>query len=139
MIKLEEIVARYYAAFNARDLESYARLFTPDAEMVAPGVSARGLEAIRAFDLGWQGPFPEARVENFRMLSAGNTLVAGNWFHGGPHRGVLHAPQGDVPPTGKVLSAPYCSMFTFQGERISRQQVMYEPAWVPIQLGLVGA
>jgi predicted ester cyclase len=136
MTKLEDLVARYYAAFNTRNFEAYASLVAPDAKIKAPGASAQGLEATQAFDRAWCATFPEARVETFKMLSEQGHVVCSNWFHGGPQRGVLHSPAGDIPATGKVLSAPYCSLFRIEGDRIKEQQLLFEPSWIPIQLGV---
>jgi hypothetical protein len=35
-----------------------------------------------------------------------------------------------------VLSAPYCSLFRIEGDRIVEQQLLFEPSWIPIQLGV---
>jgi ketosteroid isomerase-like protein len=137
MTRLEEIVARYYTAFNTRDFGAYAVLLAPDAKLTAPGIAARGIEATQAFDRGWCATFPEARVETFKMLAEKSHVVCSNWFHGGPQRGALQTPGGDIPATGNVLSAPYCSMFRIQDGRIVEQQLLFEPSWIPIQLGVV--
>jgi len=136
MTKLEELVARYYAAFNNRNFEAYASLLSPDARIKAPGVAAQGLEATQAFDRAWCATFPEARVETFKMHAEKGYVVCSNWFHAGPQRGVLHTANGDIPATGKVLTAPYCSLFRIEGERIQEQQLLFEPSWIPIQLGV---
>jgi ketosteroid isomerase-like protein len=132
-----ETVMAYYAAFNSRDFAAYDRLFLPDAEVISPGFSARGLEATRGFDRAWVETFPEARIESLKRTSAGPLVVTANWFHAGPQRGVLRMGGQEAPPTGKVLDAPYCSMFTFEGGRIARQQLLFEPSFVAVQLGLV--
>lgn len=132
----EALVARYYAAFNARDFDAYAGLFHPEATISAPGVSAQGVDAVRGFDRGWLTAFPEARIETFRMASAAGTVVAGNWFHAGPHRGVLRMAAGDIAPTGKQAGGPYCAMFELEGQRIKRQTLIFEPFWIALQLGV---
>jgi predicted ester cyclase len=136
MSKPDDIVTRYYAAFNARDFDAYAKLFSPDAEVVAPGVSARGVEAMRNFDSGWVGAFPEAHVETFRMDTAGQHVAACIWFHGGPQRAALGSPVGMVPAGGKVVECPGYAIFTIEGDRIVKQQLAFEPQWVALKLGL---
>jgi ketosteroid isomerase-like protein len=133
----EELMMAYYAAFNARDFAAYPRLFAPDVELVSPGASMRGVEATVAFDRAWTLAFPEARIESLKRTSAGPLVVTANWFHGGPHRGVLRGGPQDVPPTGNIFDVPYCSMFTVENGKIVRQQLMYEMSFVPVQLGLL--
>ncbi len=131
----EDIVRRYYDAFNKRDLDAYAKLFTEDCLVEAPGISAKGLEAMRAFDRGWMDAFPEGRIESMRMTSVGNAVATGNWFHSGPQRGPLVSPAGTIPAKGKALSAPYCTHFEIEGDRIKVQRLHYEPTIVPRMLG----
>jgi hypothetical protein len=135
MSKHEDTVRRYYSAFNARDFEAYASLFTADCFIEAPGVTARGIDAMRGFDRVWTGAFPEARLENLRMTTAGNYVLAGNWIHGGPQRGPLTGPGGTLPPLGKVLSAPYFTTFELEGDRIRSQKLVYATEMLPVLLG----
>jgi steroid delta-isomerase-like uncharacterized protein len=132
----ETIVARYYAAFNARDFDAYAGLFSPDVEIEFPGVSARGIDAMRNFDRGWAEAFPEARLETFRTTTAEGHVAAAMWFNGGTQRGAMNTPSGVVPATGKVLDVPGFVMFKFAGERIVKQQIVFEPSWIGIKLGI---
>src|SRR5262245_18947702 len=61
------LVAEYYTAFNRRDADIYARLFTNDCQLLAPGIQVSRIEALRAFDQAWSFAFSEARVESLRM------------------------------------------------------------------------
>jgi steroid delta-isomerase-like uncharacterized protein len=132
----ETIVTRYYAAFNARDFDAYATLFSADVAIEFPGVSARGLDAMRNFDRGWAEAFPESRLEVFRTTTADNHVAAAMWFNGGVQRGAMNTPSGILPATGKVLDVPGFVMFTFDGDRIARQQIVFEPTWIGIKLGI---
>jgi hypothetical protein len=134
MSKHEDLARSYYTAFNARDFEAYGSLFATDCVIEAPGVSARGIDAMRAFDRVWTGAFPEARLESLRMTTHGNYVLSGNWIHGGPQRGPLTGPGGTLPPLGKVLSAPYFTLFEIQGDRIRSQKLVYLPEWLPLAL-----
>jgi hypothetical protein len=136
MNRPEEIVRKYYEAFNARDFEVYARLFTADCVTEAPGVSVRGVDGVRAFDHGWIGAFPAARIESMRMTTAGDVVVTGNWFHAGKHEGTLRTPAGDIPATGAPFEAPYLSRFEIADGRIKLQRLLFEPDFVPLKLGL---
>ncbi len=135
MSQAEEIVRRYYEAFNIRNLDGYAELFTPDCVTEAPGVSVRGVEGVRGFDRVWIDAFPKARIESFRMTSVGSVVVTGNWFHAGKQEGTLRSPAGDIPATGASFAAPYCSRFDIEGGRIKLQRLLFEPDFVPLALG----
>ena len=136
MSRPEDIVRKYYEAFNARDFEAYARLFTADCVTEAPGVSVRGVDGVRAFDRGWMDAFPAARIESMRMTAAGDVVVTVNWFHGGKHEGTLHTPMGDIPASGATFEAPYCSRFEIADDRIKLQRLLFETDFVPLKLGV---
>lgn len=131
----KDLVAEYYAAFNRRDLEIYARLFTANCELVAPGIRVTGIDAMRTFDLAWSSAFSEGRIENLRMLESDGVVLAGNWFHGGTHVRPLPTPAGAIPPNGRTFHAPYCATFEFDGERIQRQRIVFDADYVPVALG----
>jgi hypothetical protein len=136
MSNLQQLVQTYYQAFNSRNFNVYAELFTADCVVEAPGVSLSGHEGLRAFDRGWLEAFPNARIETLRMTTAGDELVTGNWFNGGEQLGVLRTPAGDIPPTKAVFEAPYCSRFQVQNGKIKLQRLLYEPDFLPLKLGI---
>lgn len=134
MTKLEDIARRYYAAFNAHDLDAYRELLTPDCVLIAPGTELVGLEATRAFDRGWLDSFPHARIEVLRSNTTGNIVTCANWMNGGAQAKPLHTPNGDIPVAGGVLDAAFTSSFELEGQRIKRQVLMFDPAIVFAQL-----
>lgn len=131
----EELVARYYAAFNAREFELYDQLFSPDVEIQFPGVSTSGVEAMRGFDMGWVEAFPAAQLDCLRLTTTGNQVAGVIWFRGGPQRGVVNTPAGSIPARGKTLECPGFVIFDVAGGRLTRQQIGIEPAWIQAQLG----
>jgi hypothetical protein len=134
MTQLEDVVRRYYEAFNARDYEAYARLFTSDCVVTSPGVELSGLDNMRAFDQGWIAAFPDARLETLRMLTAKNTVMTSNWINGGKHKGALRTPHGEIPAKGADFRAPYCARFVMDGQRIKRQEIIFHAEALPLLL-----
>ena len=132
----QNLVAEYYAAFNARDAAAYGRLFTADCLIAAPGMTGRGVEAVRQFDAVWSSAFSEARIETLRGAESDGVVLVSNWFHGGTHVGPLQTPAGSIPATGRQFSAPYCATFEFTGDRISAQRVVFDEHSIPHALGL---
>jgi predicted ester cyclase len=136
MSKSEDLVRRYYDAFNSRNYEAYASVFTRDCVLTAPGVSVKGVDAMRQFDRAWIESFPESRLEVLHMVTTGKLVAAAIWFHGGPQRGPLATPNGTVPPTGKSISVPGCVVFELEGDQLRAQRLLFEADLVGIQLGL---
>jgi ketosteroid isomerase-like protein len=132
----EEVVRRYYDAFNARDLGAYADLFTPDCTTETPGFSAKGIEGVRAFDRVWTQAFPKARIESLRMVTVGEHLGTANWLHGGKHEAPLKGPGGEIPATGAQFSAPYTATFIVRNGRIALQRLQFDAESIPALLGL---
>jgi ketosteroid isomerase-like protein len=132
----EETVRRYYDAFNRRDQDAYADLFAHDCLIEAPGLSARGIEAVRAFDRVYTDAFPEARIESLRMTVIGDALATANWMHGGKHQGPLRSPAGEIPPTGASFNVPYCASFIVKNGRIALQRLQFDAEMIPVVLGL---
>ena len=130
-----DVIAEYYAAFNRREQEVYARLFTKDCELVAPGVQVTGIDAMRTFDKAWNSAFSEARIESLRMMESEGAVLSGNWFHGGTHTQPLQTPAGAIPALGRSFAAPYCATFEFDGERIKTQRIVFDADYVPAALG----
>ena len=53
--------------------------------------------------------------------------------------GPLRTPQGDVPATGKRVTAESCHVLQFAGEKVLRYRVYLDTMPVLAQLGLVPA
>jgi steroid delta-isomerase-like uncharacterized protein len=130
-----KLIQRYYDAFNRRDFAAYASLFHEDCEIVAPGVEARGIEAMRGFDAVWTGAFPDGKVTPVAQAETDGHVLSENRFSG-THRGPLRSPQGEVPATGRYFDRLYVGVFTVQGGKIKSQHVHYDGVTVEKDLGL---
>jgi ketosteroid isomerase-like protein len=61
-------VNQYCAAFNRRDADPYARMFTADCELVAPGMRVTGIDAMRTFDRARSSAFDKGRIKTQRVV-----------------------------------------------------------------------
>ena len=57
----------------------------------------------------------------------------------GTHTGVLHSPQGDIPPTGKRIEVPYINVSTVEGGLVATDHNAWDRVAVLEQLGLIPA
>lgn len=117
------------AAYNAKDAE--ARPWRVDAELVMPGIHAKGREQIRGIELAFWEAFPDGRLRIERQVADG-PLVAGEGILTGAHTGVLQTPQGEVPPTGRRVELPYMRILEVHGGEVVWEHLYFD------QLGLLG-
>jgi ketosteroid isomerase-like protein len=129
-----ELIQRYYDAFNRRDLAQYERLFTPDCQILAPGVDMTTLEAMRGFDKVWQDALPDGKITNLVMAARDNVVLCSNRITG-THTGPLVTPAGTLPATGRKFDEEYMTKFTLAGERIKIQHLHYDRVRVMEVLG----
>jgi predicted ester cyclase len=138
MTTSEAIVRRYYDAANMQQYATYHELFTADCVLETPGASTRGVTGVLEFDQNWKSAFPDAQAEILRMTTVGNLVFTANWYNAGLHQGTLKTVSGDIPPTGKSLSAPYTAMFRIESGKIAEQRIVFDAAALPLLLGFAG-
>ena len=131
-----DVVRRHIEAFNARDAESSP--WAEDAEIQAPGATVSGREAVLGFLGVFQAAFPDGRLEVRNLLSDGSSAAAEGAFVG-THDGVLHSPQGDVPPTGKSVELRWASAYEVRGEELLSEHLYFDQMDFLGQLGLLPA
>src|SRR5512146_1384742 len=94
-------------AFNRHDINAFKAELADDVSCTAPGkLQLKGKEAVASFYKSWMDAFPDARVE-IRDAHVLDDLVVEEGTFTGTHRGVLHTPNGDIPPTGRSVRASY--------------------------------
>ena len=102
-----DLLNRLLQRFEARDAESAAALYEPDAAMYQYPDVMQGREAIKESFEVWFTAFPDTRWELQKLMSSGDTFVAEGIFKG-TQTGPLHMPDGEIPPTGKPVEVPCC-------------------------------
>jgi ketosteroid isomerase-like protein len=124
-------------AFNRHDVGEFMSYCTDDVTCTAPGVGRiQGKEAVAAFYQSWLEGFPDARVEVREALAIDDGIVEEGTFSG-THTGVLRSPNGDLPPTRKLVSERYAQVVRMRGERISSFDLFYDRLALLEQLGMV--
>ena len=132
-----EAFERGTATFNAHDLNGFAEVLADDVEFTAPGgVHGRGRTACAAFFGSWFAAFPNARVEVEAIHIIGDVAVEEGTFRG-TQDGVLQAPTGDIPPTGRSIEVGYIQVLRFRDGKHVSFHLEFDRLAMLEQLGLV--
>jgi steroid delta-isomerase-like uncharacterized protein len=138
-ISTREAFERGTATFNAHDIDGFADVLADDVVFEAPGgMRGEGKEACAAFYGSWFAAFPDAHVEVHGLHLFDDVAVEEGTFTG-THEGVLHAPAGDIPPTGRPVEVDYIQVLQFRDGKHRSFNLMFDRLLMLEQLGLVPA
>jgi ketosteroid isomerase-like protein len=125
--------------FNAHDIDGFAGVLAEDVMFRAPGgLGGKGKESCAQFFAGWLGAFPDAHVDVHGLHITGDSAVEEGTFTG-THNGVLHAPAGDIPPTGRTVAVDYIQVLRFRDGKHISFNLMYDRLLLLEQLGVIPA
>ena len=125
------------ATFNAHDLHGFAEVLADNVVFKAPGgMQGEGKAACAAFFGSWFAAFPNARVEVEAIHIIGDVAVEEGTFRG-TQNGVLQAPTGDIPPTGRSVEVDYIQVLRFRDGKHVSFHLMFDRLAMLEQLGLV--
>jgi ketosteroid isomerase-like protein len=128
-------------AFNAHDIEGFAKLVANDAVLRAPGgILGHGKADCMEFFAGWLSAFPDAHVDVHAVQIVDDVAVEEGTFKG-THSSVLHSPGGDLAPTGRSVELDYIQVLRFRDGKHVSFNLSYDQLSLLEQLGLspVGA
>jgi steroid delta-isomerase-like uncharacterized protein len=132
-----EAFDKWTEAFNAHDIGEFADMLADDVVFHAPGgMNSEGKDACTQYFAGWLGGFPDAHVEVNAVHITGDVAVEEGTFTG-THDGVLHTPAGDIPPTGRRVTAGYIQVNRFRDGKNTYSNLMYDQLEMLEQLGLM--
>ncbi|MGV1047828.1 MAG: ester cyclase [Solirubrobacterales bacterium] len=129
-----DVVTQHIEAFNSRDTE--AEPWAEKSEIVAPGASVSGREAVLGFLAVFQEAFPDGRLEVERLLVDGSSVAVEGSF-AGTHDGVLRSPAGDVPGTGKAVQFRWAAAYEVNGSELISEHLYFDQMDLLGQLGLL--
>jgi steroid delta-isomerase-like uncharacterized protein len=123
--------------FNAHDINAFAEVLADDVAFEAPGgLRGEGKEACAEFFGSWFSAFPDAHVDVHDVHIVDDVAVEEGTFTG-THDGVLHAPTGDIPPTGRPVAVDYIQVLRFRDGKHASFHLMFDRLLMLEQLGLV--
>jgi len=136
MSDARDVILKHVAALNDRD--SDADPWAADAQMVAPGAQASGRDEVLGFLGVFQEAFPDLRLEIEQLVSDGAAAAAEGTLTG-THDGVLHAPGGDIPPTGRRVELRWAAVYATDGDTLKSEHLFFDQMDFLGQLGLLPA
>jgi ketosteroid isomerase-like protein len=124
--------------FNAHDIHGFAEVLADDVVFQAPGgMRGEGKPACVEF-YGSAQRFPRAHVEVHNVHFFDDVAVEEGTFSG-THNGVLHTPNGDIPPTACAVSLDYIHVLQFRDGKHVSFNLMFDRLLLLEQLGLIPA
>ena len=135
---LNEIASNLIAAFNGRDAERLASLYTDDQVTVVPGTPepVRGRKNKAEMVAGYFRAFPDLTLEIPLVLVAGNHIVCAGHM-AGTNTGPLVSPEGELPPTGRGVNIRMAFILRVRADGlIEEDQTYFDEAEFLKQLGL---
>ena len=129
-----DVILKHIEAVNAHDDE--AEPWAADAELVAPGGGASGRENVLGFLGVFHEAFPGLRLEVDQLLTDGAAAAAKGLLRG-THSGVLHTPNGDVPPTGRSVELRWAAVYLTEGDTLKSEHLFFDQMDFLGQLGLL--
>ncbi|WP_160122222.1 ketosteroid isomerase-related protein [Rhodovarius lipocyclicus] len=126
MTPTEDLIHRYYAAFNAGAWETMLSLLTEDvAHDINQGGRETGVEAFRAFLARMDASYSEQLADIVVMAAPDGTRAAAEFTVHGTYKAT---DEGLPPATGQRYVLPAGAFFDIRGGRIARVSNFYNLA-----------
>ena len=136
---VREVFKRGTESFNAHDMDGFAAVLADDVVFEAPGgMRGAGKPACVQFYGSWLNAFPDAHLDVHRVHIIDDVAVEEGTFTG-THNGVLHAPTGDIPPTGRPVRIGYIHVLRFRDGKHVSFNLMFDRLSMLEQLGVIPA
>lgn len=136
---LQKIAEKLQAAWDNYDMAALVQLYAEDATMIMPGEPEpiKGREAIQKNQEAFLHAMPDFKMEFPLILYSGNYIV----FEGvaqGTFTGPLASPEGDIPPTGKIVKVRFAFIAKVNADGlIEADRTYYDAADFMRQLGII--
>jgi ketosteroid isomerase-like protein len=136
MTQREDFVRDFFRALDAGDWDTIAGALTPGCDLLAPGASGQGPDAV----VGWMRPFvaacPDIRHEVLTVAVEGD-VVAAEVRVTGTQTAALVGPGGEIPPTGRPFEIRAADMWRMDGDRIAAYHIYFDQMSFLGQLGVL--
>jgi predicted ester cyclase len=130
----KDVIEKHIAAVNDRNWDAHP--FADDAEFIAPGGQASGRDDVISFLGVFTEALPDLRLEVRQLVTDGSAAAAEGTLSG-TNDGVLHAPDGDVAPTGRPVELRWAAVYATDGDTLKSEHLFFDQMDFLGQLGLL--
>jgi ketosteroid isomerase-like protein len=136
MSQNEDLFRKSIQCLNAQDATGFRALLAPDVEYLNPQGVYHGRDAAAgSFEPEWRAFSTGTHV--IERLVETPTGVAAECSWKGTHDGPLATPMGEVPPTGREVTADYAIWVDVDAGLATRIRVYFDAMGYAMQLGLI--
>lgn len=136
MTNARTLAERVFAVIDGQRWDGYGTVMHPDVEMVSPFATLHGIDEWVLFSRSFAVAVPDGRHTVTTVLQDGDRFAfEGRWA--GTQTGPLAGPGGEVPPTGRSLTVPFCAIGTQRDGRLASITIQLDQLGMLAQLGLV--
>lgn len=129
-------------AWNAQDLETFAKCHKPNVVVRWPGQGpTRGVDAHRLEAIQFFKTFPDQRLGNrpYKTFFASGDWTCSIAHFTGTMKGPMPGPDGkEIPPTGKKFDVDFCTVARWDDGQIVEENLFYDLVTFRRQIGLGG-
>jgi ketosteroid isomerase-like protein len=131
------VVERFYAAFDADDIDAATSLAADELEMIDPGLgTVHGPAPFRDYLATLRRAVPDAKAVIERTYDAGDAVIVEGRFVG-TFTGPLSSPDGDVEPTGASVDLRFADVSRVTEGKLISYHTYYDQLGLLTQLGLM--
>ena len=127
-------------AWNAQDVDGFARFHKPDVVVYWPGQPpTRGTDGHRAEALAFFKTFPDQHLDNrpYKVLIADGDWTCSVAHFTGTMTGPMKGSGGsEIRPTGKSFEVDFCTVARWDDEQIVEENLFYDLVTFMKQIGL---
>ena len=134
--EISDLIARFQAAWDRRDVDALANLHTEDCIVESPvaGGQARGREAIRRSYEAFFHAFPDLAITYDPPLIDGDRVVVISRISGTDRGGFL-----GLQPSGRHVDFPCVLLYDVENGFITRERRIYDFTGLAVQVGAIKA
>jgi len=127
-------------AWNAQDIDTFARRHKPDVVVTWPGKPpTHGIEAHKEESIEFFRAFPDQHLDNrpYRVFFASGDWTCSIAHFTGTFGGPMKNPDGsETPPTGKRFEVDFCTVARWHDGQIVEENLFYDLVSFMKQIGL---
>ncbi len=134
----KDITDKFWAHFEAGQLDAIEAYVAPDVHFKMPGVEASGFAPLKQMLAAYRAAFPDL-VHHVKSHVESGDAIAIELDAVGTHTGPMQTPQGTIPATGKKVVWESCDYIRVKNGKIVSWHVYHDPTPFLTALGLLPA